>query len=88
MTGTTSLTFGVENMSCASCVGRVEKALSALPGVQQVRVNLAAETATIEVDDPSAVNDAVEALRVAGYPAETQTYRFAVENMSLSLIHI
>ncbi|WP_299562858.1 heavy metal translocating P-type ATPase [uncultured Sulfitobacter sp.] len=82
MTGTTSLTFGVENMSCASCVGRVEKALSALPVVQQVRVNLAAETATIEVDDPSAVNDAVEALRVAGYPAETQTYRFAVENMS------
>ncbi|MCF3595055.1 heavy-metal-associated domain-containing protein [Rhodobacteraceae bacterium LMO-12] len=32
-------------MSCASCVGRVERALSVLPGVSNVSVNLASETA-------------------------------------------
>ena len=46
-----SFTFGVREMSCASCVGRVEKALLAVPGLQQAQVNLAAETATISVDD-------------------------------------
>ena len=46
-----SLTFGVREMSCASCVGRVEKALRAVPGVQEAHVNLAAETATISVNE-------------------------------------
>lgn len=40
--------FGVTGMSCASCVGRVEKALSSLPGVLHTNVNLAAERATVE----------------------------------------
>ena len=39
--------LNVESMSCASCVGRVESALSAVPGVVSVSVNLASETATV-----------------------------------------
>ena len=35
------LTLQVEGMTCASCSGRVEKALRAVPGVQAVTVNLA-----------------------------------------------
>ncbi|WP_238254681.1 heavy-metal-associated domain-containing protein, partial [Methylorubrum podarium] len=35
------LTLPVEGMSCASCVGRVERALAALPGASDVAVNLA-----------------------------------------------
>src|ERR671916_1565549 len=41
-------TFGVSGMTCASCVGRVERALEKVPGVLEVSVNLANERATVE----------------------------------------
>ena len=41
-------TLALSGLSCASCVGRVEKALRAVPGVHRVSVNLANERATIE----------------------------------------
>jgi Cu+-exporting ATPase len=77
-----SLTFSVRQMSCASCVGRVEKTLRAVPGVQEAHINLAAETATISVNDTFEVDNATKALDAAGYPAELRTYRFSIENMS------
>jgi Cu+-exporting ATPase len=40
--------FGVTGMMCASCVGRVERALEKLPGVLEASVNLASERATVE----------------------------------------
>ena len=39
--------MSVSNMSCASCAGRVDKALRQLPGVLAVDVNLATETAQV-----------------------------------------
>jgi len=39
--------FAVRGMSCASCVGRVERALAKLPGVLEARVNLASENARV-----------------------------------------
>lgn len=42
-----SLDIGVKGMTCASCVGRVERALKKVPGVQSVAVNLATESARI-----------------------------------------
>src|ERR671915_35314 len=41
------VTFGVTGMTCASCVGRVERALGKVPGVLEARVNLANERATV-----------------------------------------
>jgi len=41
-------TFPVLGMGCASCVGKVEKALNSLDGVAFAAVNFAAETATVE----------------------------------------
>ena len=41
----TTLTLPVEGMTCASCVGRVERALRAVPGVIEATVNLATERA-------------------------------------------
>ncbi|MBS6363321.1 cation transporter, partial [Burkholderia sp.] len=38
----------IGGMTCASCAGRVEKALAAVPGVTRVSVNLATERATID----------------------------------------
>jgi Cu+-exporting ATPase len=40
-------TFGVTGMTCASCVGRVERALKKVPGVLDASVNLANEKATV-----------------------------------------
>ena len=40
--------FPVVGMTCASCVARVEEALSSVPGVVSASVNLASEKATVE----------------------------------------
>ena len=75
MINSNSLTFGIGQMTCASCVGRVEKALSAVPGVQSAHVNLATETGHVEVDSGFDADLIVGALEAAGYPAMIQTYR-------------
>ncbi|MDP7216102.1 MAG: heavy metal-associated domain-containing protein, partial [Rhodospirillales bacterium] len=41
--------LAIEGMTCASCSGRIEKALGKLPGVVLATVNLATETATVSV---------------------------------------
>jgi len=58
-------------MTCASCVGRVEKALAAVPGVASAAVNLASERATVSTRAPVAAAALIEAVRGAGYDAET-----------------
>jgi Cu+-exporting ATPase len=63
-------------------VGRVERALSALPGIGDVRVNLASETAQAQIDAPERISEAVRALGQAGYPARTQSVRLNVASMS------
>ncbi|QXH36406.1 heavy metal translocating P-type ATPase [Pseudomonas muyukensis] len=66
---TRTLELQIGGMTCASCVGRVERALRKLPGVEQVSVNLANERAHLEVLqalDDSALIGAVEN---AGYSA-------------------
>jgi Cu+-exporting ATPase len=82
MSSEISTTFSVRNMNCGSCVGRVEKALLAVSEVQGATVNLAAETATVVVGDDFDMGLIATALDTAGYPAELQTFRFSVENMS------
>jgi len=73
-----SQSLHIEGMSCASCVGRVEKALKALPGVDQVSVNLATETARVE----SAVALDFDALRQA---VEQAGYQVAQEDIALDI---
>ncbi|MFJ2975526.1 copper-exporting P-type ATPase CopA [Kluyvera sp. NPDC087067] len=58
----------LSGMSCASCVSRVQKALQAVPGVVQARVNLAERTALV-MGNVSA-SDLVQAVEKAGYGAE------------------
>ncbi|MHA3914952.1 heavy metal translocating P-type ATPase [Halovulum sp. GXIMD14793] len=47
---TSRITLPVSGMHCASCAGRVEAALGAVPGVADASVNLALETAAITFD--------------------------------------
>ena len=62
-------TLRVEDMTCASCVGRVEKALLKVPGVTAVSVNLATEQATVERLASVPVSALVAAVGKAGYAA-------------------
>ncbi|MHA6344440.1 heavy metal translocating P-type ATPase [Roseivivax sp. CAU 1761] len=77
-----TLTLSVEGMSCASCVGRVDRGLAAVPGIHDVSVNLASETARMRVDAPARVAEAVAALEELGYPARQATVTLSVEEMS------
>ena len=63
----------VEGMTCASCVGRVERALRALPGVLDASVNLATERATVRTA-PSGPGEEqlVAAVERAGYSASAR----------------
>ena len=56
----------VDDMTCASCVGRVEKAILSVPGVEQAAVDLVNQNALVVGGDPEAV---VEAIIDQGYPA-------------------
>ena len=74
-------TIQLTGLSCASCVGRAERAIASVPGVDSANVNLADGTARVA---PAAADlgDIAEALRSAGYPAETRVETFEVEGMS------
>ena len=63
----TPVSLAVEGMSCASCVGRVERALQAVPGVEAAAVNLATERATVR--GTAAAQALVDAIGTAGYRA-------------------
>ncbi|TDK48117.1 heavy metal translocating P-type ATPase [Antarcticimicrobium luteum] len=82
MTGKRHITLSIEGMSCASCVGRVDRALAALPGVLDPMVNLAAETAQMDLDAPGRVAEVAAALDGLGYPARRATVTLSVASMS------
>ena len=70
----TSLTIG--GMTCASCVGRVTKALNRVDGVVVASVNLANETATVTHDPSLApVTDLTAAVVRVGYTATPKPTR-------------
>ncbi|MEP5758766.1 MAG: heavy metal translocating P-type ATPase [Litoreibacter sp.] len=77
----TNITLRVTGMTCASCSGRAERALRAIPGVIEANVNLATETARA-VLGTATPNDLIQALAHAGYPTETQKAQFQTQNMS------
>lgn len=82
MTDPNTIRLSVSGMSCASCVGRVEKALGEVPGLSNVSVNLVSETAQFQTDDPATTVVAVTALSNAGYPARTARVTLDVDAMS------
>ncbi len=66
----TRYAFAVEGMTCAGCAGRVERTLSAIPGVAAARVNLAAERAEVEVTETTlSAGEIIQAVEAIGYVA-------------------
>ena len=68
-TATTDTTLQIGGMTCASCVGRVEKALKALPGVVSASVNLATERASVQAIPALSAATLAQAVEKAGYEA-------------------
>ncbi|WP_417689727.1 heavy metal translocating P-type ATPase [Roseibium sp.] len=82
MAAQSKITLSVEGMSCASCVGRVERGLSRLEGVHEVAVNLASESVQFAAEEPEKVATVVAELQKIGYPARTLTTSLAVQSMN------
>ena len=74
--------IAVEGMTCASCVGRVEKAIAAVAGVASASVNLATERAEVRYVGHSVHEAVVAAIRRAGYDVEPESFDLGVEGMT------
>ena len=70
--------LNINGMSCASCVGRIEKALAKVTGVEQVSVNLASETATVSGLSVS-TDLLLAAVEKAGYQASLPEKKIQTE---------
>lgn len=77
------VTFNIQGMTCASCVGRVERALKKVPGVKESTVNLSTEKANV-IFDPEQVNpaDLFSAVDAAGYTPLAQEVEIGVGGMT------
>ncbi len=65
-----TVTFAIDNMTCASCPYIVKTSMAAVPGVSTVAVSFEAKTATVTFDDAQTTPDAIAAASMnAGYPA-------------------
>ncbi|MEJ2029174.1 MAG: heavy metal translocating P-type ATPase [Maritimibacter sp.] len=77
-----SVILSVEGMSCASCVGRVVRGLSAVDGINDVAVNLASETAQLHLDSPERLLEAADTLDKLGYPARRAEVVLSISSMT------
>jgi Cu+-exporting ATPase len=78
---TKEVRIGVGGMTCASCVARVERAISRKPGVESAAVNLAAETAVVRFDQ-ARIPELLEAVRGAGYEPMIESVNIGVGGMT------
>src|SRR5690606_4445288 len=76
-----TLDIPISGMTCASCAGRVERALNKLAGVRHAEVNLASERARVETDDAT-LDDLIAAVERAGYQGPGRTLELAIDGMT------
>ncbi|MEQ8293544.1 MAG: heavy metal translocating P-type ATPase [Roseovarius sp.] len=81
MTQTRPFRIEIDDMSCAGCAGRAERAISSVPGVSQAQVNFATRVAEVTAA-PGTEPAIVAALDRAGYPARTDMVTLEVSEMT------
>ena len=65
-----SITFEIENMTCALCPVTVKKAMEGVEGVRSVEIDFDSRTAKVAFDPAVATSEAIAAASTkAGYPA-------------------
>ncbi len=77
-----TLKLSISDMTCASCVRRVEKAIAKVPGVSGAAVNLATEKADVTFAGAPDAAAVAEAVRKAGYGVSEEVLEFPVEGMT------
>jgi len=77
-----TISLPIEGMTCASCVGRVERALKAVPGVLGASVNLATERAEVRLSGPLDRAELIRAVEDVGYTVAASTVELAIEGMT------
>lgn len=75
-------TLPIDGMTCASCVGRVERALRKLPEVQSAEVNLALENASVQAPAALGAAPLIAAIERAGYEVPRQEHQLAIGGMT------
>ncbi len=79
----TTVQIGVEGMTCASCSGRVERALNKVAGVSEATVNLATERASVTFDPALVKPDAfIAAITGSGYGTTTAHADLGITGMT------
>ena len=61
------LNIEIQGMTCASCVGRVERVIKRLDHVSDVNINLATETATIKAGKDLSIPELSQAIAKTGF---------------------
>jgi P-type Cu+ transporter len=79
------LELAITGMTCASCVGRAERALRAVPGVMEAGVNLATERATLRVLAGTEAATLAAGLSRAGYGVADERERRGLPREDLAL---
>lgn len=79
-----SVDLAITGMTCAACVRRVEKVLSAIPGVSDVAVNLATERAHIVATPGADVPRLIRAVEKAGYGASQVVPQAPLPNTAIA----
>ncbi|HEY6530404.1 MAG TPA: heavy metal translocating P-type ATPase [Cellvibrionaceae bacterium] len=74
--------IAIEGMTCASCASRVEKALKTVPGVQNVSVNVARDSACLVSVAPVALVDVQAAIKQAGFQLAVHDITLIISGMS------
>ena len=75
-------TLLVNGMSCASCVGRIERKLSTLPGVTAVNANLVTQEVTVTAKPPVPAEQIIHTLKQLGFEPKPVQLELAIEGMS------
>ncbi len=74
--------MAIGGLNCASCVGRVERAIAAVPGVSSVSVNLATGRADVAFDGAPDMAGVAAAVRGAGFEVPEAAINLAVDGLN------
>lgn len=78
----TKIILKIRGMSCAACARRIEKVLEKLPGVDQVNVNFATESAAVEYQPSMSLDTIMEKIKNAGFAVVSEQVEFKLGGMS------
>ncbi len=79
-----SFSIPIQGMTCASCVGRIEKSINKVEGIVSVQVNLATEMAQVQLKSKKDFGAVLLAITKAGYEVPTEEMNFRVTGMTCS----